>query len=258
MAVQTIECSVAPEVIAHRGNAREFPENTLAALRSAIEIGARFVQFDVQLTADAVPVLLHDDNLRRTGGRSDSVFDLQAMDLSFMEVMERERFDNRFDDICVPTLERAIELLASYPHVKAFVEIKRESLRFFGYELVLRNVLERLQPLRQQCIVISYDLNAIHRARRDSGIPIGWLLERYDLNSQLKFEALVPGYLFCDRHKFPPGASRLRRGPWHWAAYEIDSAEQAIALASRGVEFAVTMAVGPVLRRLRELRVRKA
>ena len=65
-----------PEIIAHRGNAIEFPENTLQALASAVELGVRHLEFDVQLTADHVPVLLHDADLERVGGRPDVVHDL--------------------------------------------------------------------------------------------------------------------------------------------------------------------------------------
>ena len=45
-------------LIAHRGNARDFPENTLPALQSAVELGIRFIEFDVQLSADGVPVVI--------------------------------------------------------------------------------------------------------------------------------------------------------------------------------------------------------
>ena len=54
-----------PEIIAHRGNATEFPENTLQSLASAVELGVKHLEFDVQLTADKVPVLLHDADLER-------------------------------------------------------------------------------------------------------------------------------------------------------------------------------------------------
>ena len=44
-----------PTIIAHRGNAAEFPENTLEALQSAVDLGVRHVELDVQLSADRVP-----------------------------------------------------------------------------------------------------------------------------------------------------------------------------------------------------------
>jgi glycerophosphoryl diester phosphodiesterase len=62
-----------PEIVAHRGNAAEFPENTLQSLQSAVDLGLRWVEFDVQLTADRVPVVFHDSDLARVAGRPDSV-----------------------------------------------------------------------------------------------------------------------------------------------------------------------------------------
>ncbi|MDX1540088.1 MAG: glycerophosphodiester phosphodiesterase [Geminicoccaceae bacterium] len=55
-----------PPVIGHRGAAAEAPENTLASIRRAHAAGARMVEFDVKLTADDVPILMHDDRLERT------------------------------------------------------------------------------------------------------------------------------------------------------------------------------------------------
>lgn len=52
----------------HRGAAAHAPENTLASIRRAAEIGAGSVEFDVMLTADGVPVLFHDDSLERVTG----------------------------------------------------------------------------------------------------------------------------------------------------------------------------------------------
>jgi glycerophosphoryl diester phosphodiesterase len=55
-----------PHVIAHRGGGALAPENTLAALRYARNLGFRGVELDVQLSADGVPVLIHDETLERT------------------------------------------------------------------------------------------------------------------------------------------------------------------------------------------------
>lgn len=52
-------------VIAHRGARAYAPENTLPAFRKAAELGAAMVELDVQLTADGLPVVLHDDTLER-------------------------------------------------------------------------------------------------------------------------------------------------------------------------------------------------
>jgi glycerophosphoryl diester phosphodiesterase len=55
-----------PAIVAHRGDSFHAPENTLEAARMAYEAGAEAWEFDVQLTRDGVPILLHDSSLRRT------------------------------------------------------------------------------------------------------------------------------------------------------------------------------------------------
>src|SRR5882724_5773943 len=54
-----------PPVIGHRGAAAHAPENTLAGLRVAKQLGCNWVEFDVRLTADGAPVLCHDPSLER-------------------------------------------------------------------------------------------------------------------------------------------------------------------------------------------------
>lgn len=57
--------------VAHRGDPYRFRENTLDSLRSGLDRGADAVEFDVRLTRDGVPVLLHDDTLERLWGWHD-------------------------------------------------------------------------------------------------------------------------------------------------------------------------------------------
>ena len=57
-----------PRVIGHRGASAYAPENTLASFREARRRGATWVEIDVKLTADGVPIVMHDSSLKRTMG----------------------------------------------------------------------------------------------------------------------------------------------------------------------------------------------
>lgn len=240
------------QLIAHRGNARDFPENTLPALQSAVDLGVRFLELDVQMSADGVPVVIHDLELARTAGVPGTVFDLTAAELAQVEVGERPRFGDRYREARIPRLKDIVEAFAERPEVTIFAEIKRASLRRFGHEVVLRRVLDLLRPLRSRCVVISFDLTAIHMARELGGGSIGWVLNEYSEHARLKFEALRPEFLFCDHEKLPPGG-KLWRGPWRWALYEVDDPALALDLAERGADFIETMAVAPMIDSFRDL-----
>lgn len=239
-------------LVAHRGNAAEFPENTLPAFVSALELGVRFLELDVHLSRDGVPVVIHDHLLARTTGLPGSIFEHDASELVAMEAADSQRFGERFNGTRLPLLRDVLGLLARRPEVTLFIEIKRASLRAFGHDQVVSQVLEVIKPWRTQCVVISFDLAAVHRARRLGDAPIGWVLESCDDHSRLKFEALQPEYLFCD-HERLPARGRLRHGPWRWVVYEVTQLPLALELAARGADYIETMAVRSMSGALRAL-----
>jgi glycerophosphoryl diester phosphodiesterase len=240
-------------LVAHRGNARDFPENTLPAFNSALELGLRFLELDVHLSADGVPMVIHDHDLTRTTGRPGCVFDLRARDLVQIDACEPTRFGERFRGTRIPKLTDVLALLQRRPEVTLFVEIKRASLTRFGYDQVVARVVNTLKPARSQCVVISFDLAAVHRARQMGGLPIGWVISTYDAHTRLKFEALQPEFLFVDHEMLPPGSAALWRGPWRWAVYEVETLALAQALAARGADYIETMAVQEMSEAMRNL-----
>jgi glycerophosphoryl diester phosphodiesterase len=197
----------------------------------------------VQLTADGVPVVIHDSALERTAGLTGTVFDLRAKEIQKIEAGYPQRFGDRFRGTRIPLLKDVLSLIQGHPEARLFVEIKRESLARFGHDQVVGRVLEAIRPAGAQCIVISFDLAAVFRARQIGGVAIGWVLTDYDSHSRLKFEALQPEFLFCD-HESLPATGALWRGPWKWALYEVDTLPLAMSLAARGAHYIETMAVG--------------
>jgi glycerophosphoryl diester phosphodiesterase len=241
-----------PELIARRGNVAEYPENTLPALRSALELGALHLGFDVQLSVDRQPMLLNDSNLQRIAGVDRNALEMTWDELTGIAATEPQRFGQRYTDIGIPRLRQAVELLASHPAATAFVELKRGSLRALGHEVVVRKVCEVLKPVARQCVLVSSDFAAVHHVRQVSPYRIGWRLSEYANTAALKCEALSPDYLFCDHQLLTETASKLWRGPWRWVLYDVRTPQVALDLATRGARLVETSAIRDMLREARK------
>ncbi len=235
-----------PDLIAHRGHTARYPENTLLALESALRLGARFVEFDVQLTADQVPVLIHEPELERVAGQSASVLELTLQQLNGIEVRESGRLGSRFHNIRIPTLAEALALVAQYPAVTSFVEIKRQSVEAFGVEAVVARIVEELRTGAGPYVVISFLAEVLEVARAHGVERIGWVMREWNAAARQTADALQPDYLFCNYTKIP-AAEDLWPGPWQWALYEVADPQLALQLAARGVALVETFAIGDML-----------
>lgn len=238
-------------LVAHRGNAEDYPENTLPALRSACSLGVRFALLDVQLAADEVPFVCRDVMLARMAGVGVSVFELASRELAALDASEPGRFGDRHQGTRLPALADVAALCIEHPEITLMLELRRESLARFGVDVVVGRVQEVLRPVRTQCILVSRDLGAVDLARERSGHRVGWVLPAYDGHSRLKYEALRPEFLLVEAAALPPDGRRLWRGPWRWVVLGVDGADEAQALAARGADFVATSAVAPLSAELR-------
>ncbi len=227
-------------LVARGGDAAGHPENTLPAFQAALDLGARFVEVDVQLSANGVPMAVRGDDVM-VGGVLLSVGELTAAELAQVDASEAHRFGQRFSGICIPRLVDVLSLITKRPETTVFVNLCRASLSRFGHDQVAAQVAETIKPFRSRCIVVSSDLPAIHRSRRLTGTQIGWEIPAYDNHTRLKYEALQPDYLFCDLAVLPPKGA-LWRGPWRWVVRAAATLDDAIELAARGADFVSTRA----------------
>ena len=232
-----------PEIIAHRGNAAEFPENTLQGLESAVSLGVRHLEFDVQLTADLVPVLFHDADLARVAGRPDCVHEITWSTLAEIPVGEVERLGNAHAFTYPPSLAQAVDALQGWEDVTAFVEVKRASIRRFGREAVLRRIAEVLQPALDRCVLISFDLPSLTIMRLMTGARIGWVVSDYGDATLAEATAAAPDFMFADLERLPQGLDALWPGPWDWALYEVRDLKTARECQVLGARYVETMAV---------------
>src|SRR5512146_2723761 len=113
-----------PTLIAHRGYPSRYPENTLRGIRAAVSTGARWFEFDVQLSKDCIPFLCHDDSLERTADLPRRIMDLSAAELAKVDVGEPARFGKKYAGTPPTPLAELATWLRQQPGVQAFVEIK--------------------------------------------------------------------------------------------------------------------------------------
>ncbi len=232
----------APEFVAHRGYPRRFPENTLVGLEGAIAAGARYVEVDVQLSRDLVPVLFHDENIRRVSGQEGTISHYTFEELRRFPASEPGRYGTLYAHERIPALAEFAALLARHPSVTAFVELKREALNSFGTEAVLTRVIRDLQPVQARCVLISFVLEPLAVARH-AGWRVGAVIERWRDREQKALQTLAPEYLFCDVEGLP-WWGKLRFAGAKVVIYEVDDPEVARKLAARGADLIETFAIG--------------
>ncbi|MGY8997382.1 MAG: glycerophosphodiester phosphodiesterase family protein, partial [Alphaproteobacteria bacterium] len=164
-----------PQVIGHRGAASYAPENTLASLACAAEMGCKWVEFDVHLTRDDVPVILHDRNLKRTTGMDAMIDDIHSSQL--MEIDAGSWFDPMWSGERIPTLAQMLDacrVLGLMPNI----EIKDEvSGRRAAARAVAETVRERWPASLPRPLVSSFSLRVLYHMRTLAAeIPLGLLM----------------------------------------------------------------------------------
>tara|TARA_B100001989_G_scaffold252091_1_gene233078 strand:+ start:4766 stop:5512 length:747 start_codon:yes stop_codon:yes gene_type:complete len=98
-----------PKIIGHRGCAAYAPENTLEGIHTAADMDIDWVELDVKLTKDEVPIIFHDDTLDRTTNGTGNMADRTYKELKDLEC--GSWFGESFIGIQIPTLEEALEVL---------------------------------------------------------------------------------------------------------------------------------------------------
>ena len=220
-----------PHLVAHRGNMEQYPENTLVGLEAALQCGALYVEFDVQCSKDGKLVVIHDTTLERTTGVNGNVFEMTLEELEAIRAHEPERFSLAFFNERIPSLSDVVRLLQHYPRATAFVEIKFQSIEQFGAENVIPGLLKALEIIHQQCVIISYDYDALRYVSDHSDFPTGWILREYDEDTHTRAIDLNPDYLIINHRKIPVKQEPWP-GDWHWMVYDVTDPELAIHYAT--------------------------
>lgn len=146
-------------VIAHRGAAGHAPENTISAVRQAIEDNADWIEIDVQETADGKVVLLHDSDFMKLSG-----IDLKIWDSTLTQIREIDVgswFAPEFSDQRIPTLAEVLQLTQG----KSGVIIE---LKYYGHnERLEERVVEIVEQsdMVDDVMIMSLDYKGLRKMR---------------------------------------------------------------------------------------------
>jgi glycerophosphoryl diester phosphodiesterase len=253
LATAACESSIAPVVrtlvVAHRGFAAEYPENTLVALLAAEAAGADMVEVDVHRSRDGVAMVIHDPTLERTTNGTGLVSDRTAAELGGLDA--GGWYDPAFAGEPVPTLEAVLRHLAG-GGVRVLIEVKADAQGqpYPGFEAEVVRVLRETRTLSKVAIdsyypeiltrfaalvpelPLAYDPSAAEYAEAEGGpaelLPLAALRRRANILS------LDQEYVDAEMV-----AAALRRGVplWAWGVRHDARLEQ---LARWGVEAVLT------------------
>lgn len=219
-------------LVGHRGASGEYPENTLLAFDKALEQGADALEFDVRLTAEGAPVVIHDSTVDRTTDGSGDVRALTLAELHALDAGSGER---------VPTLAQVLE---RYPDTPFIVEIKEVAAARPAAEVLTRHAAARRVVVGSflQSALRPFGGPAFHRSASRRETALFWAASRVGrAPAGTGFQAFAAP----ERHRRMTvvdrrfvTAARRRGKPVH--VWTVDQLEDARRLRSLGVAGIIT------------------
>lgn len=233
-----------PTFIAHRGYAASFPENTLIALDAARQAGAQFIEVDVQLSKDLVPVLFHDRDLQRLCQQQGVIHDYSFEELKTFNVADSEKFSDIYAGNKITSLQELIDYLKIHSELNAFIELKRLMIDSFGEEKVLEILLPMFEGMEQQICFISYNQSILKIIHDTSQYATGIVVDLWsDLNEKSGWES---EWLFCSVEGLPKDNNALKIKP-KIAVFEVGNIGVAKHLLAKGISYLETFRIKEML-----------
>jgi len=214
-----------PAIIAHRGASSEASENTLLAIRRALEIGVDGIEVDVRLSADKHPVLMHDERVDRTTNGHGFVSEMSLEELKRLSTPDGEK---------IPTLEEALELVDG--KCRLIVELKVPE----AVEPALRAVKNH-DALSWVIFSSFYHRALLKLSSLNPNVRTGVIVSSQPISParlalDAKACAIFQKYTYLDR-KIVDEAHEQGLDIYAWT---VDNVESATRLASIGVDGIVT------------------
>lgn len=227
-------------VIAHRGASLMAPENTLAAFQRASELGARWVEFDVQMSADKIPVIIHDETLERTTDGSGFVIDYGLNHLKSLDA--GSWFSDTYKNENIPSLAEVIPFLHKF-HLNANVEIKPHlGTEVKSTHIICEYIIKNWPKNKLLPLISSFDITVLRIVKKFyPTFPLGLLLNRWRSDALYLLEEL--NCISIHLHHSLINQTRLAQLKalgMKILSYTVNDPQQALMLWKQGVDAVFT------------------
>ena len=146
-------------IIAHRAGAAFAPENTVAALRTAIAAGAEIAEIDVQQTRDQTLIVMHDANFKRTIGFDQNVWETDGRTIRTLDA--GSLFSAKFTGEPIPTLQDMLS--AAKGNIRLMIELKSTGHEGGLVEATIAQI--RANGMERQCSIASMNLELLQQVK---------------------------------------------------------------------------------------------
>ncbi|KAI3345080.1 glycerophosphodiester phosphodiesterase [Clostridium botulinum] len=155
-----IEYITLTEVSAHRGASINYPENTMKAFEMAVEQNADWIELDVQLTSDGIPVVMHDSNLYRITGVNKNIWEVTYNDIKDLDCSSW--FSSEFAGERISTLGEVLDF-AKKEHIKLNIELKPTGYEKDFEKIVIDTINQK--NFKNSCVVTSQEYSTLQRIK---------------------------------------------------------------------------------------------
>jgi glycerophosphoryl diester phosphodiesterase len=237
-------------VAGHRGYKAKYPENTLLSFEKALDVGVDMIEFDINLTGDQIPIIMHDSTVDRTTNGSG-----QIRGFSLKKIKELDAggwFSPQFAGEKVPNLEELLEFVSPHRELLFNVEIKDKSHEAVDLSMGL---LDKYDVVAR-CVFTCFDAAILAYIKKKYGVKCqgfpSFLMQNFENEPGGTYSLMYAAGIDM-KYVSKEMVDFFRQWGIHPWPYGMDTREEVLQVADLGVPLVTCDDPGMVLGVLREI-----
>lgn len=238
-------------ICAHRGASNTHPENTLAAFKEAIRLGAHMIEFDVRMTKDSELIIMHDKTVDRTTDGIGKVSDLTLAELRKLDAGSWK--GSKFSGEKIPLFSDVIDIMPRNTWLNIHIKGDRETAYWAAEIIVAKN--------RMHQAIFACKPEAADKIRQVSDLLFLCNMDRGNSAKEYVDNTITMNYEFIQltsrtEINLPELVSKLKENNIRINYYGTDSKEKFISLMNSDVDFILTNNLNELIQVSEELGIK--